>query len=332
MTILQKPEYAFFKGAVRPYREAVIHVSSEAAFRGLNVFEGLKGYWQSDGSMGIVAVKRHFDRLQRSARLLHFPFDITAEGFENACHSLIEVLCVADRDIWLRATLYMIEGHWGEDQVADLIITGFTMPKEPPAPVTVGVSTWRRASDVVAPARIKTSTNYQVARLAKFEARSRGYSDMILLNHLDRVAESTVACVLMVRDGTVFTTPASEGALESVTVDIIEALADEQKIPFVRRPIERSELYIADEVALAGTVTEIVQVTAVDGFVCTGKTDLLARLSQRYLAAFRGLAPHHSADLSRRRYLGIPVVGEIDGVVERSLDSLATASTPELVT
>jgi branched-chain amino acid aminotransferase len=311
MTTLQTPKFAFFRGAVRPYQEAVLHVSSEAAFRGLNVFEGLKGYWQLDGSMGIVAIRRHFDRLQRSARLLHFPFEISFDEFENACHALIEVLSVPDRDIWLRATLYMIEGHWGENQVADLVITGFTMPKDAPAPITVGVSTWRRASDVVAPARIKTSTNYQVARMAKFEARSRGYSDMILLNHFDRVAESTVACVLMVRDGTVFTTPASEGALESITVDIIESLAAEQNIPFVRRPIERSELYIADEVALAGTVTEIAPVTSVDGFACTGKTALLAQLSQRYLAAVRGFAPHPSADLSKRRY---PELSKADGI------------------
>jgi branched-chain amino acid aminotransferase len=319
MATLQTPKFAFFRGAVRPYQEAVIHVSSEAAFRGLNVFEGLKGYWQLDGSMGIVALKRHFDRLHRSARLLHFPFEIEFEEFENACHSLIEALCVPDRDIWLRATLYMIEGHWGENQVADLIITGFTMPKDAPAPITVGVSTWRRASDVVAPARIKTSTNYQVARLAKFEARSRGYSDMILLNQLDRVAESTVACVLMVRDGTVFTTPASEGALESITVDIVESLAGELGIPFVRRPIERSELYIADELALAGTVTEIAPVTSVDGFMCTGKTSLLAQLSQRYLTAVRGLAPHRGVDLSKRRHPQLSVADTTDAIAQGCL-------------
>ena len=85
-------------------------------------------------------------------------------------------------------------------------------------------------------------------------------------------------------------------------MDIVEALAGEQGIPFVRRPIERSELYIADEVALVGTVTEVAPVTAVDGFECTGKSDVIGRLSQRYLTAVRGLAPHHSADLSRRLY------------------------------
>jgi branched-chain amino acid aminotransferase len=304
MVVLQKPKYAYFEGKVRPYENAVIHVSSEAAFRGLNVFEGLKAYWQPDGSMGIVAVPRHHERLQRSARLLHFPFEMTLSQFDDACHSIIEALCVPDRDIWLRATLYMVEGHWGENQRADLVITGFTMPKTPPAPMTLGVSTWRRATDVMLPARIKTSTNYQVARLAKFEARRLGHGDMILLNQYDRVAESTLACVLMVRDGIVFTPPPSEGALESITVDIIEALARELRIPFERRPIDRTELYIADELALVGTVTELNPVTAIDGFECTGKTRLLATLGERYLSAVRGIEPHRGVDRSIRRYRG----------------------------
>lgn len=302
MVVLQTPKYAFFEGAVRPYEQATIHVSSEAAFRGLNVFEGLKAYWQPDGSMGIVALPRHYERLKRSAKLLHFPFEMTLQQFEDACHALIEVLCVPDKDIWLRATLYMVEGHWGENQRADLVITGFNMPKAPQAPIQVGVSTWRRATDVMLPARIKTSTNYQVARLAKFEARSRGYSDMILLNQNDRVAEATVACVLMVRDGTIVTTPASEGALESITVDILEALARDLGMRFERRPVDRSELYIADEVALAGTVTEMAPVTAVDGYACSGRTQLLALLYERYLGAVRGIDPHIAADLSTRRY------------------------------
>ncbi len=302
MVVLQKPKYAFFEGAVRPYEQALLHASCEAVFRGLNVFEGLKAYWQPDGSMGIVALDRHYERLQRSARLLHFPFEMSRPQFEDACHSLIESLCDPDRDIWLRATLYMVEGHWGENQRSDLVITGFTMPKETQAPVTVGVSTWRRATDAVLPARIKTSTNYQVARLAKFEARPHGHADMILLNQFDRVAESTVACVLMARENVVVTTPASEGALESITVDIVQSLAEELGIPFQRRPIERTELYIADEIALVGTVTEITPVSSIDHHECTGRTYLISQLSERYLRAVRGLQPHPATGLSVRHY------------------------------
>ena len=76
---------------------------------------------------------------------------------------------------------------------------------------------------------------------------------MILLNRSGRVAEGIAACVLLVRDGVVSVPPASEGAIESITLRILGAeLAGDEGISLERRPIDRSELYIADELALAG--------------------------------------------------------------------------------
>ena len=43
---LQRPANLYSEGAVRPWEEGVVHVSTEAVSRGLNVIEGLKGYWQ----------------------------------------------------------------------------------------------------------------------------------------------------------------------------------------------------------------------------------------------------------------------------------------------
>jgi|HigsolmetaAR202D_1030399.scaffolds.fasta_scaffold01168_6 Branched-chain amino acid aminotransferase/4-amino-4-deoxychorismate lyase len=317
MVQLQRPKYAYYQGAVRPWEGAVIHAGAEGTYRGINVFEGLKAYWQPDGSMGIVAVPRHYERLQRSARLLHIPFEMSYEEFENALHSLIEPLCVPDQDIWVRATLYLVDGLWGEDQVSDLYCTAFLTPKDPPKPIRMGVSTWRRATDNMLPARIKTSTNYQVARLARIEGRSRGYSDMILLNSQDRVAESGVACVLMARNGRVVTPPATEGALESITVDIVEALAKDLGIPFERRPIDRTELYIADEICLAGTLAELQPVLSVDGHECLGRTNFLTTLAERYRNAVKGIDPHPVVDLSCRKYASHPEERERKAVAAR---------------
>jgi branched-chain amino acid aminotransferase len=176
----------------------------------------------------------------------------------------------------------MIEGHWGENQRTDLCLQAFQAPKERPTPVKLGISTWVRADDNMIPARIKTSSNYQVARLAKIEGRSRGFSEMVLLNSSGRVAETGGSCVLIVRDGKVATPPASEGSLESITLDLIESLAHENEIPFVRRPIDRTELHIADEIAIVGTLAEVNAVTGVDGYSVSGRTDLLTRLADLY--------------------------------------------------
>jgi branched-chain amino acid aminotransferase len=299
MAQLQKPARLFFNGKIRPWEEGVLHISSEAVTRGLNVFEGLKGYWQEDEKhFGIVAMPRHFARLQRSARLLHIPCPVDYQQFERACHDLILALHQKDKDMWVRATLYVVEGHWGEGTVADLVLTAYQHQKEQPSPIDVGISTWQRSADVTLPPRIKTSSNYQVARLARIEGRDRGFSEMILLNQWGRVAEATGACVLIVRDNVVITPPAFEGRLESITVSIMADICASLGIRFVERPIDRTELYIADEICLVGTLAEIVPIRKIDHYVLPDHSPIINQLAKRFWSAVRGSQPHPGVDLS----------------------------------
>lgn len=296
---LQKPKWIYFGGKIRPWEEGVLHISCEAVYRGLNVFEGLKGYWQEGRSdFGIVAMPRHFARLQRSARLLHIPCPVSYHDFEHGCHELVRSLYQPDKDMWIRATLYVVEGHWGEGTVADLVLTAYHQDKNPPSLIDIGVSTWQRASDVTLPPNIKTSTNYQVARLARIEGRGRGYSEMILLNQWGRVAEATGACVLMVKDNKVITTPPSEGRLDSITVHIIADICKSLGIDFIERPIDRTELYVSEEVCLAGTLAEIVPVRRIDDFTLPVGSPILSAISSRFWKAVRGVDRHPAVDLS----------------------------------
>jgi branched-chain amino acid aminotransferase len=287
---LQRPAWVYFGGAVRPWEEAVFHVGSEAVVRGLNVFEGLKGYWRADGELGFLLLRKHYARMARSAKLLHIPFEHTFDEFQQACFELSGVLLDPANDLYVRATLFAVEGHYGEGTVSDLVLTAYQQKKEPPSPTEMGVSTWRRSRDVSLPSRIKTSTNYQVARLARIEGRSRGYDDMFLLNDEGRVSESTGACVLLIRDGRLITPPASEGALESITLEVVRELCAVEGIEFVQRPVERTELYIADELALCGTLAEIQRVTAVDEMQLPDTSPILTGFQERYLGIARGKA------------------------------------------
>ena len=296
---LQQPRFAYFQGKVRPWEEATLHVSCEAVTRGLNVFEGLKGYWQvGDEKFGIVEMRRHFDRLARSARLLHIPMPVTYEEFQEACSKLVRTLYEPDKDMWIRATLYVIEGHWGEGTVADLVLTAYHHPKQPPKPISVGVSTWQRATDITLSPRIKTSTNYQVARLARIEGRGRGFSEMILLNQYGRVAEATGACVILVRDGCLISPPASEGRLESITLEIVSKICNSLAIPFIERPIDRTELHIADEIRLVGTLAELPRVLRVDEYELPASSPLTDLIAESFWAAVRGVTPHPAVELT----------------------------------
>lgn len=295
---LQKPKFVFMGGQLRSWEEAFIHVGCEAAIRGLNVFEGLKGYWQADGTFGLVQLRRHYDRLCRSARVLQIPFDQSYEEFTKAIDLLVGALIEPGRDMWVRATLFVTEGHWGEDTVADLILTAYHQDRHLPEPVELGVSTWRRSADVALPARVKTGTNYQVARLARIEGRAHGCQDMVLLNPWGRVAEATASCILIVRDRTVLTPPAAEGALESITVDIIEQLAHSLGIKFERRPIDRTELLVADEIGLCGTLHELPVAKSIERLPLSESSPVLCALQARYLDAVRGASPHAAVELT----------------------------------
>jgi branched-chain amino acid aminotransferase len=194
--------------------------------------------------------------------------------------------------------LYVVEGHWGEGTVADLVLTAYHQSKQPPSPVSVGVSTWQRATELSLSPRIKTSANYNVARLARIEGKGRGFSEMVLLNQFGRVAEATGACLVMVRDGSVITPPAYEGRLESITLDIVRGICHSRAIPFVERPIDRTELHIADELRLVGTLAELTPITRVDDYELPATRPLTDLIAETFWDAVRGVAPHPAVELT----------------------------------
>jgi branched-chain amino acid aminotransferase len=121
---------------------------------------------------------------------------------------------------------------------------------------------------------------------------------MVLLNPSGRVAEATGSCILMVRGGVVSTPPPTEGALESITVNVIEALARSEGIPFERRPIDRTELLVADGLALCGTLAEMIPIQAIEGLPLS-TPGILNVLQDRYFTAVRGIKPHDAVVLTR---------------------------------
>lgn len=294
---LQTPPWALVNGELMPYNDVRIHISAEALTRALSVFEGVKGYWNETGEIFAVRTPRqHYDRLRRSAALLHIPITFSYEVFVTGLETLASRLLVPDRDLWFRVTLYVTQGHWGEGTAADLIVTAFTQQKHNPDPMRLGVSTWRRASDVALPTRVKSSANYVGGRLARIEVRRLGYDDAVMLNDAGRVAETTGACVLIADKGRIISPPTNEGCLDSITVGALEQVSWECGVPFERRPIDRSELLAAEECGIAGTITELTLVEEVDGFHFA-QSGLLSELRQRYLQIMRGASVLPSIEL-----------------------------------
>ena len=129
----------------------------------------------------------------------------------------------------------------------------------------------------------------------KSEAELNGYDEAVVLTANGHVNESSAANIFMIRDGVAITPPVSDDLLEGVTRKGLMELMRNEGIAVLERSIDRSELYVADEVFVCGTGVQISPVIEVDHRkVGSGAVGPLARLVRdRYFDAVRGRLPEY---------------------------------------
>jgi branched-chain amino acid aminotransferase len=277
-------------GAVRPWADARVHVWTEVVLRAASVFEGLRGYWNEDESRHyFVHLDRHLRRLGESAKVTRIPGCPSAAELREALGELLRALRYRE-DVYARPTVFLTEGRYTSSPSAS--DAGFFMPVFP-APrestidtgVRCGISTWRRPGDDMMPPRVKTAANYYNLRLARMEADAAGLDEAILLNGAGKVAETGGASVFAIRGGRAVTPKVTDSILESITRDsVIDLLHAELGLQVEVRDVDRTELYLADEVFLTGTLCEITPVVSVDRFDIGGGTPgpVTRALQERY--------------------------------------------------
>ena len=286
-------------GQVVPMAQAVIPIHSPAAKYGLNVFEGFRGYWnEARGEVFVFRCEAHYRRLFESARMLWIPAPWTPQALRE---HLVEVARAnAPRaDIQLRHGIYLGgDAEFGSTSASGhfVIVNPRGRAFDATRGISAGVSTWGRIDDTDLPPRVKAGPNYLNSRMALLEARRHGYDTALLLGRDGKVAEAPTACLFMVRHGTVRTPPVTASILESVTRDtVITLLRDELGEAVGHTTIDRTELYVADELFLVGTAAEVVPVVSVDGLtIGSGEPGpLTRRVQQLYDDVVRGRLPRY---------------------------------------
>ena len=264
------PKHAFFEGKIVPFEDAKISVATHAFHYGTAVFGGIRGYWNDDKKkLYIFRPYDHYRRLLNSGRMMnmHIPFDeesliqltvdlVRTEGWET--------------DIYIRPLIYKADLGIGV-RLHDLKdeLTIFSMPfkqyvkNDTNAHVTV--SSWRRIDDNVIPARGKVSGAYANSALIKTDAARSGFDEALVLDQNGHVSEGSAMNIFMVRDGVVITPPITDNILEGITRKTAMELAkNELGLPVVERSIDRTELFICDELFMTGSAAQIVAITQVD--------------------------------------------------------------------
>jgi branched-chain amino acid aminotransferase len=164
------------------------------------------------------------------------------------------------------------------------------------AGVRIMTSSWRRNADEAIPARGKIVGGYVNMAFQKTEAELNGFDEALVLTADGHVNEASAANLFVVRDGVALTPPVSDDLLEGVTRKALMELLGNEGVPVETRSIDRSELYVADEVFLCGTGVQVSPVVEVDHRpVGSGTVGPIARLVRdRYFDAVRGRLPEYA--------------------------------------
>lgn len=275
-------------GRLRSWESLSVPLMSDAVMRSAAVFDGMRADLTADGQVRMLAGRAHAQRLVRSARSMRLPlaFDVDEILQASALVARSEMTAAGKRVAYVRPMALGARLTEADGPVS-LTIAAFAQDEKVPEPIRLHVSSLRRPTSDSLPPQIKAIANYQLSRLARIQAHALGYGDALLLNTYGRLAEAAGSAVLIEKDGRLISPPAWEGALPSITVDVLEDLARAIGIPFTREPVELTTIWSADGLALAGTLSDVVDVTAVDDLdVPQGKA--IAALRSAFVTALSG--------------------------------------------
>jgi len=293
---------AFLRDSFVPFNEANVHIASSPVLYGLAVYTVFSLNWNAvEKKLYAFRMADHYRRLCNSAKIMGFdsfekkwPY----AKFEKTMLELVQKNNIQE-DALVRASIF-IDAIIAGTKVAGLpfALSAYVYPLGQILPtdgIDVCVSSWRRNPDDSIPSRAKVNGGYVNVCLMKNEAIQNGYDDAIALDHEGHVTEGTVANFFLVRNGKLITPGVASDLLEGITRDSVMRIAHDLKILVEERPVDRTELYVADEAFICGSSARIAPIVSIDKRpVGTGKVGPIAsKLFKAYVAAQKGTSKEY---------------------------------------
>ena len=252
-----------------PLREARVGILTHALHYGTGVFEGIRAHWDElSQELFVLRALEHYERWKQNCGILRITVPLSAE---ELCRLTIDLLRRNEfrTNVYIRPIAFKSAERVGvsmddQDEWA-IIAMPFDEYLHAEKGIHAGVSSWRRIDDNAIPARAKICGAYVNSALASDEVKQSGFDEAIFLNENGHVAEGATCNLFMIRKGRLITPPITDNVLEGITRDTIMELARrELGMPVVERSIDRSELYICDELFLTGTAVGVAPIVRVD--------------------------------------------------------------------
>ena len=290
-------EYVWFDGRLVLSDEAKVSVKTHALHYGTGVFEGIRAYSKGE-ELYVFRLKEHCERLISSGRMIHLEIDHSASEISKGILQMLRRNNYR-KSVYIRPVVFVGEGGINLDfRNHNKHVAAFAFPFESyfeRSGLRVCVSSWRRISQSSMVPRSKASANYLNSCVATIEAKLAGYDEAVFLDEDGRVSEGAGENIFIVKHGSLVTPPVYSGILEGITRQTAMTIAEEAGIHAEERPIDRSELYTADEVFMTGTAAEIESVLEIDGRkVGDGRPgDLTRSLKKKYTDLVTGRSAKH---------------------------------------
>jgi len=287
--------YAFFQGKIVPIAQAKVSIMTAAFNYGTGIFEGIRAYWNDEQQqLYLFKLQEHLGRFLRNCRILFLDVPYAEQQLADITVELLRKEAFKT-DVYVRPLAYKatcavgVRLHDLETEVS-MFAVPFGKYIDKPGGISVMFSSWRRLEDNTIPARGKITGAYVNAALVKTEAHLNGFDDALLLCQDGHVSEGSAANLFIVRHGSLVTPPVTDDILEGITRATLMEFAAESGVPVEERPIDRTELYVADEAFLCGTAMEVTSIVSVDHRPISGGKPgpITTSLASRYEAATRG--------------------------------------------
>jgi len=289
----------FFKGNFIPLEDAKVSIMNHCFLYGLGVFEGIRGYWNEEHQqMYLFRMQEHHERLQDSMKIMRMKLKYSNEELSRIIIELINKNGPKS-DTYVRVGVYDDVNAIGVSLGEKTELTILTVPlgdyfHGKGSGLRVCVSSWRQLNDNAIPNRAKIVGAYAAHALVKSDAVLAGFDEAIVLSEDGNVSEGSAMNLFIIKDGRIATPLTSDRILQGITRNTVIELA---KADFGKdvevRPINRSELYTADEIFLTGTAAQVAAVLEVDkrlvGDGEPGKFTMAMR--EKYVSMCRGDRP-----------------------------------------
>jgi branched-chain amino acid aminotransferase len=289
---MQETDKIWMNGELVDWADARVHVGVHGLHYGSGVFEGIRCY-ETEKGPAVFRLQDHLQRLEDSAKVLYMDLPYSTAELRAATHELVAANGLPS--CYVRPIAFYGYGELGvatTGNPVDMVIISFPWgaylgEDGQTTGISAMVSSWERVGPNAIPHVAKATGIYLNSMLATTEARRAGYDEAIMLTRDGYVADGPGENIFVVRNGRLLTPPLSMSILPGITRDTIINIAGALGYPVEETLLIRTDLYLADEVFMVGTATEVAPVRAVDGRPI-GVGPITLELQKSYLDVVQG--------------------------------------------